>query len=423
MNDPSRHDLIGAPGTVLVLGSGCSLGLGVPTLTGFLDHAFALLIRKRDDKKFTDLFIQLKRYIERIKGFGAYMHLDLLNMEELYGLAAMWEGILDENDVQKKEARKVLAAFKQVLFLVYHEAGIEFLDTEHRFSDFDKERIKKIKRESRTEPLDHNAQVNLHTNLMAYLGLASYRDDGGRFPAVIQFNWDLAFDRALWLLNCGGELLPKSELFFWTDFNWFEEERNSEPFKQVPMVIRPHGGLNWIEPSKSKSKDYKEENTAIKKLPKMRNPIHWDGPLICQEDYIKKSVISDMPYRRGERMVFVPPSWKKDVSPLADQWRLCQRYLERARRIVFIGYSMPPSDMNIRYFLALALANNNLVPKVYVWNPSIGTPGSKERTNYFQLFQPMAKSRRLLGIPYKFGHPGLFDLERALQVAKPIESP
>ncbi|MBF0401721.1 MAG: hypothetical protein HQL90_13260, partial [Magnetococcales bacterium] len=187
-----RHEFIGAPGTVVVLGSGCSLGLGVPTLTGFLDHAFTQLIRQEENgnlredsrKEFRTLFIQMKRYIEHIKGFGGYMHLDLLNMEELYGLAAMWDGILDEdnqNDEQQKaEARNVLNAFKRVLFLVYHKAGIEFLDTTNRFADFNLERIKKIKRESRTEPLDRDAQVNLHTNLMAYLGLASYRDDGDR---------------------------------------------------------------------------------------------------------------------------------------------------------------------------------------------------------------------------------------------------
>ncbi|HIJ85099.1 MAG TPA: hypothetical protein HPQ00_12970, partial [Magnetococcales bacterium] len=79
-----------------------------------------------------------------------------------------------------------------------------------------------------------------------------------------------------------------------------------------------------------------------------------------------------------------------------------------------------PSDMNIRYFLALALANNNLVPKVYVWNPGVGNPKSEVRANYLQLFQPLARSWRLLGIPYKFGHPGLFDLERALKSAEPI---
>ncbi|HIJ84330.1 MAG TPA: hypothetical protein HPQ00_09010, partial [Magnetococcales bacterium] len=41
----TSQKFIGAPGTVVVLGSGCSLGLGVPTLAGFLDHAFALLLR------------------------------------------------------------------------------------------------------------------------------------------------------------------------------------------------------------------------------------------------------------------------------------------------------------------------------------------------------------------------------------------
>ena len=95
--------------------------------------------------------------------------------------------------------------------------------------------------------------------------------------------------------------------------------------------------------------------------------------------------------------------------------------LQKARQIVFVGYSLPRSDLYFRHFLALALRENNYLPRVYVWNPSILNRASDEYLSYVDLFEPLAREGRLFGITGGFGDPALFDLTRAMREASPLK--
>lgn len=99
-----------------------------------------------------------------------------------------------------------------------------------------------------------------------------------------------------------------------------------------------------------------------------------------------------------------------------------RKYLASARRIIFIGYSMPKSDLYFRHFLALALAlaENSYAPKVYVWNPGISKLGPV-RESYLDIFAPLAREGRLYGIDGYFGDPALYDLNRVFHLARKIE--
>lgn len=120
-------------------------------------------------------------------------------------------------------------------------------------------------------------------------------------------------------------------------------------------------------------------------------------------------------------MRIAPPTWKKDPQQFLGQWKAMRKFLANVRRIIFIGYSMPKSDLYFRHFLALALSENNYAPKVYVWNPGISKLGPV-RESYTDLFAPLAREGRLYGIDGYFGDPALYDLNRVFHIAKRIDS-
>lgn len=57
--------------------------------------------------------------------------------------------------------------------------------------------------------------------------------------------------------------------------------------------------------------------------------------------------------------VIVPPTWQKVfVGPLADVWRGAVTMLNRATRIIVVGFSIPTSDTHFRYLLSAGLMRN-----------------------------------------------------------------
>ena len=91
MNDTDNNK----PETVIIMGAGCSVGLGVPTMAMFLDAAIDKLKEKdkeekeKKDKKDKDEghLAKLTNFISKIRRSGAYTQTKILDMEQLYSLA------------------------------------------------------------------------------------------------------------------------------------------------------------------------------------------------------------------------------------------------------------------------------------------------------------------------------------------------
>jgi len=204
-------------------------------------------------------------------------------------------------------------------------------------------------------------------------------------------------------------------------------------YRDWPRFARPHGGINWInnEPiaidsesatggkEKSPPLDEKQlEELCFKLYPTdNNNHVYIDTSAVHHE----KRGETHSGCQRGEFMEIVPPTWRKQATKPAyqAQWSHISQGLQSVRRIIFIGYSLPKTDLYFRHFLALSLADNPHLPKVYVLNPGILEPGGV-RENFLDLFAPLAREGRLYGMQGRFGDPALFDLHRAIALAKPI---
>ena len=68
----------------------------------------------------------------------------------------------------------------------------------------------------------------------------------------------------------------------------------------------------------------------------------------------------------------VPPISTKSISePASDIWRVALERLREAKRVVIVGYSMPDTDIYMKFFLKTALGPNADLSDITVFNPAL----------------------------------------------------
>lgn len=148
--------------------------------------------------------------------------------------------------------------------------------------------------------------------------------------AIISFNWDLELD---WLLF--EKDLSSTSYGFSGDIN------------SQPILLKPHGSLNWFEEEQgeflSSSKRTRiftsRGKDSVYAFSEYRAPISKTGrtytPLIVPPVYLKKF---NKPVFRG-------------------LWRNCTSILSTAKKIVFLGYSMPLADLHVQFIMRCGFHN------------------------------------------------------------------
>ena len=111
-------------------------------------------------------------------------------------------------------------------------------------------------------------------------------------------------------------------------------------------LLKPHGSLNWFD---------EEQSRRIKdrlKVP-LAN-VEGEGTYAFTRFRSPKS-------KKGNRYhpLIVPPHYMKrfDQPGFKEVWNACVSKLSTARQVVFIGYSLPPSDFHARFMLRCAFHN------------------------------------------------------------------
>jgi hypothetical protein len=122
----------------------------------------------------------------------------------------------------------------------------------------------------------------------------------------------------------------------------------------VPLY-KLHGSVNWYPSDSEPGIRIDDRIVAIQSWDESRSL-----PVICTGDYCPAG-----------SPAIVPPSFlKPDLSnALKGVWRGAARVLSEANTIVFVGYSFPPSDTEMMFFLAKALSENAGLRALYLVDP------------------------------------------------------
>ena len=150
--------------------------------------------------------------------------------------------------------------------------------------------------------------------------------------AIISFNWDLIIDELLFSEQLDGK-----------SYGFSREVSNG------PVLLKPHGSLNWFE---------EEPGRYLKDEKKIRifNSSS-DGDIYAFSEF-------RAPISKAGRIYYpfiVPPvhlkRFKGDV--FKTLWKNCTSVLSTAKRVVFLGYSMPSADLHAQFIIRCGFDNQS----------------------------------------------------------------
>lgn len=170
-------------------------------------------------------------------------------------------------------------------------------------------------------------QQATHTEWLSRLVAKMRRENA----AIVSFNWDLVLDQLL-----------------------FEGEVNRETYglsdelSSGPVLLKPHGSLNWYEATQIK-KVSEEKRVVIFPHKKPEERI---------EAFVHPREIKSKVGRRYTPLI-VPPTYLKDFKrPVFRQlWNRCTDVLSTPRKLVFLGYSLPAADLHAQYIFRCGFHN------------------------------------------------------------------
>jgi hypothetical protein len=91
-------------------------------------------------------------------------------------------------------------------------------------------------------------------------------------------------------------------------------------------------------------------------------------------------------------IILVPPTWKKGTNGALDSvWNEAVKALSNATRIIIIGFSLPATDIHIRYLLAAGLQENISLRNIYCFNPAESVKG-----NLFEVLRPELETQQVV---------------------------
>ena len=132
-------------------------------------------------------------------------------------------------------------------------------------------------------------------------------------------------------------------------------------------IVGGGGGYKIYSEAKSKNlhKLHGSVNWFVKKGSKFQKVYCWDEIFPRANNkhkllYTPFCVCSDAEIPAGYLPVIVPPSMIKEykVPVILKAWRDASDAIAKANKIIFIGYSFPPSDTIMKFFLGTSLTNN-----------------------------------------------------------------
>jgi len=324
---------------VFLIGAGASAHTGAPVMGNFLQSALNLLdsgvLTDEDARRFKRIISYRNAHdaVEQKAGF------DLTNLEDVFGLI--------EIDCRVDKSAVVLRDDLIFLILKTLEQTIKEEDPDHTVCQVN------VQAASGARSQERKQSVSGH-----FVDIVSRRweqrpQNGICKDSIISLNYDLILERTM-------AVKGMQPLYY------LDPRPGQVHADEVAIsLLKLHGSANWSICS---------------------NP----GCETVQHLPIEAATVSGIESSKctcGSAMkpFIVPPTWSKGEHGVALQnvWRSAFEELVTARRWVFIGSSLAPTDLFLRYLLALALQRNKDLDRIVVIDNG--------ETGYDQMFQNYPK--------------------------------
>lgn len=206
--------------------------------------------------------------------------------------------------------------------------------------------------------------------------------------AVITTNYDLMFEYLSWdkWIPCHYPMYQAESISIGGGINPFVYLTSGGDSAKGPLLCKLHGSVNFFQDESGDNKLYVANLLGGGERIGNSGDVYWkDKPAIFAVDSIW---CVRNKYGSGLAPAIIPPTYAKLTQQdwLRTLWNVALKLLSSARKIIFIGYSMPDSDGFMRALMHSAMAirasrPNFIAPKVFVIDPS---PNTHQR--YQELF-------------------------------------
>jgi len=149
--------------------------------------------------------------------------------------------------------------------------------------------------------------------------------------AIVSFNWDLILDQLLF----SGDLDSRSYGL-------------SKKLGKEPLLLKPHGSLNWYEGTQL------EYVTDLKRI----EIFHRKNKDQCVHAFLPPRGVKSKSGKRYTPLI-IPPTYFKNFKPSIFKrlWQNCTEVLSTPKRLVFLGYSLPASDLHAQFIFRCGFHN------------------------------------------------------------------
>jgi hypothetical protein len=322
---------------VLFLGAGFSARFGLPTMDGFL-----YLVDRSD--RINDAERQfVYELLKEARQANSFIQSSPTNLEDILSFAVMGDrlGIFDKSG--QPRAGRVGVVLRK-LFSAFPVDPTEFWDGPNLLLDF----------------------LGTET-FVSSLNLT-----------VITTNYDLLVDCSLHRMGRG------ISLGFRHAFETPVMDQVVDLYQQEGIrLFKLHGSVNW-SPGKSPTEPPVIDGRLVKTRSKAGSKVRPVCSLASFGD-------TDVP-------LIVPPTFTKPEirSPLLEVWGAAAKALQDANAVVFVGYSFPTSDVEMKYFFARALTDNLKLRRIIVIDRRAGelvtklkSPAAGYGSHFQQAMRPL----------------------------------
>lgn len=299
---------------VFILGAGASADSGAPLMSNFLDTAEDLYIRGafgKDGEAIKQIF-DLIAHLDRVY---AKSHLDLLNIEALFGAVEMGRLIGRIGEYDRGQVDALRHSMVTLIVRTLEESV-------------------RLPIDPKTDRVLPPRSYQRFVRVLERLGNVS----------VITFNYDLALDYTL-LRNAGM-------------FTYGLGVGAQEGIK----LLKLHGSTNWVRQRDGGDIVARDVRDYIERS---------DGASVARLRVSRCFGTACSAGAAESTPVIVPPTWSKSDyhSGLSAVWQQAAEEIGSARNIYVVGYSLPESDFFFRYLFALGTLSATRVRRFWVMNP------------------------------------------------------
>lgn len=318
------------PTNVFIFGAGCSVDAGIPLLGNFIDRMFEYRFRGRSEgTTIADPVLEVLKESDRIRHrFDKYQSracFDTRNLEDVLSLLS-FERLMKNttsDDDYNTFVKAIGATIELACQLKYRpEPSLDAMGKNRPYERFCK---------------------TLLSNRCLH-------------PAIITFNYDLVFERAIWdvchFLADNPVSIPDH---FSIDYGYGNK---------YSILLQEHTGYKGYENRKAFKPVLVNKDSQVS-IPyyKLHGSLNWSDPKSISKRIFSPTEVCDDP-------LILPPVFNKMATPdINNVWSQALDAIRHAINIIIVGYSLPKTDIYMQYFLKSAVGPNENLSRIVVFNP------------------------------------------------------